>query len=297
MKLYIRLCLLLSLIFLASCSWETTSIMQSWEDTNLENMTQSEDIVTDATSINSNSQETMNSPYVQENNSFTFTTENGTTVEINPISHATMIVNWGDTTMYIDPAEAVESYSDFADPNVVLVTHEHGDHFNLEVLQSIVTDGVQLVVNPWVYDMLTPELQEGALVMSNWDNIELAGYGITAIPAYNVREEALNYHPEGRDNGYIIEQDDFRVYISWDTEDTPEMRVLENIDIAFVSMNLPFTMPVDSAIDGILEFAPKTVFPYHFRGQDGMSDVERLKTEIEAWNSDIQVVLADWYAE
>ena len=118
-------------------------------------MNEDEDMVNDNQAMTSNDDESMQeSAYTQQDNSYTFMTNNGDSVEINPIMHATMVINWADITMYIDPAEGVESYNDFNAPDVVLVTHEHGDHFNLEVLEEIVTQDVELIVNDGVYQKL-----------------------------------------------------------------------------------------------------------------------------------------------
>jgi L-ascorbate metabolism protein UlaG (beta-lactamase superfamily) len=169
-------------------------------------------------------------------------------VQIFPISHATFVAEWGSEVIYVDPAEALEAYTLYKKPTLVLVTHEHGDHFNLEVLETLVQEGVKLIVNPGVYEKLSPRLQTLALSMKNGDAQEISGLKIEAVPAYNIREEAKNFHPQGRDNGYILERNTARMYISGDSEDTPEMRALTDIDLAFVSMNLPFTMPLESAV-------------------------------------------------
>lgn len=216
-------------------------------------------------------------------------------VEIFPISHASFVAEWGDEVIYVDPAEALEAYTPYKKPTLVLVTHEHGDHFNLEVLESLVQDDVKLIVNPGVYEKLSPRLQALALSLKNTDRKEFSGLKIEAVPAYNIREEAKNFHPQGRDNGYILEKNTARMYISWDSEDTPEMRTLKDIDLAFVSMNLPYTMPLDSAVSWVLAFAPKQIFPYHFRGKEGMTDVASFKSQVEAQNRDIKVLLHDWY--
>lgn len=218
-------------------------------------------------------------------------------VQIFPISHATFVAEWWDQVIYIDPAEAIESYTTYKKPTLVLVTHEHGDHFNLEVLETLVQDGVKFVVNPTVYEKLSPRLQALALTMKNGDMQEVSGIKIEAVPAYNIREEAKNFHPQGRDNGYVLEKNTARMYISGDSEDTPEMRALTDIDLAFVSMNLPFTMPLESAVSWVLAFAPKQVFPYHFRGKEGMTDVASFKSQVETQNPDIKVFLHDWYSQ
>ena len=112
---------------------------------------------------------------------------------------------------------------------------------------------------------------------------------------YNLREEALKFHEKGRGNGYVIENDGMRVYISGDTEDIPEMRNLKDIDVAFVCMNLPYTMTVESAASGVLDFKPTKVYPYHYRGTEGLSDVAKFKELVNEGDAGIEVVQLDWY--
>ncbi len=131
--------------------------------------------------------------------------------------------------------------------------------------------------------------------MKNGDVQSEAGVTITAIPAYNIRPEALQYHPKGRDNGYVLTGGDCSVYIAGDTEDTPEMRALRNIHIAFIPMNLPYTMSVEKAAEGVLALKPKVVYPYHYRNPDSQSDTNLFKTLVEAGDPAIGVQLADWY--
>jgi L-ascorbate metabolism protein UlaG (beta-lactamase superfamily) len=112
---------------------------------------------------------------------------------------------------------------------------------------------------------------------------------------YNLRPEAQKFHEKGRGNGYVLNLGNSRVYFSGDTEDIPEMRSLENIDKAFICMNLPYTMTVDKAAEAVLEFRPKEVYPYHYRGRPDVSDVGKFRELIEAGNSGIEVVQLDWY--
>ena len=112
-----------------------------------------------------------------------------------------------------------------------------------------------------------------------------------------MREDALERHPKGRDNGYVLEKNGERVYFSGDSEGTPEMRSLENIDLAFVAMNLPYTVGVEAAADAVLAFQPKKVYPYHYRTPEGFSDVELFKRLVEKGNQGIEVIQLDWYAQ
>jgi L-ascorbate metabolism protein UlaG (beta-lactamase superfamily) len=139
-------------------------------------------------------------------------------------------------------------------------------------------------------------MKKQLVVMNNADTIKIQGIAIEAIPMYNLREEALKFHNKGRGNGYVLTLGKTRVYISGDTEDIPEMRALKNIDIAFVCMNLPFTMPVASAADAVLDFKPKIVYPYHYRGRPEVSDTSLFKKLVNEKNSKIEVRLRDWYA-
>lgn len=131
--------------------------------------------------------------------------------------------------------------------------------------------------------------------MNNGDTQDLGPFSIEAIPMYNLREEALKFHEKGRGNGYVLNWNNQRIYISGDTEDIPEMRNLKDIDIAFVCMNLPYTMTVESAASAVLDFKPKKVYPYHYRGKDGMSDVDEFKSIVNKANPNIETVQLIWY--
>ena len=177
----------------------------------------------------------------------------------------------------------------------MLITDEHGDHFNAETLLAFKREGTSLVAPRAVQQQMPPELQQVTRVLENGANLELAGIRITAMPMYNLREEALKFHTKGRGNGYVLEKEGVRVYFSGDTEDIPEMRELKDIDMAFVCMNLPYTMTVESAAEAVLAFRPAAVYPYHYRGNPEVSDVKRFAELVHAGNRDIRVVQLDWY--
>ncbi|WBL23464.1 MBL fold metallo-hydrolase [Zunongwangia sp. HRR-M8] len=219
------------------------------------------------------------------------------TIHIEPISHATAVVNWDKAVFYTDPVGGAEAFENVDNPDFILVTDIHGDHMNAATLEGLELGDKKIIVPQAVKDELPTSLQQNLMVMNNGDSMEIDGFTIEAIPMYNLPEADDAMHVKGRGNGYIIEKNGKRLYISGDTEDIPEMRNLKNIDAALVCMNLPYTMPVDQAADGVLAFAPKKVYPYHYRGKDGLADVEKFKSLVEEKNNDIEVILLDWYPE
>ena len=216
-------------------------------------------------------------------------------IEIHPISHATMVLEYGDIAIYIDPVGAVEAFSDYPDPDLILVTDIHGDHFSLETLTGLNTENAKIIMPRAVADEMPASFTPQIDVLENGESKSRYGMLVEAIPMYNLREEALNFHQKGRGNGYIVNIGGQRVYIAGDTEDIPEMRTLEDIDMAFICMNLPYTMTVESAADAVLEFKPNKVYPYHYRGNPDVSDVARFKELVSTGNPDIEVVQLDWY--
>jgi L-ascorbate metabolism protein UlaG (beta-lactamase superfamily) len=217
-------------------------------------------------------------------------------MKISPVTHASLVLTLRDTVIYVDPVESPFLYASEPKPDVILITHEHQDHFDTSTLSALATPSTLFVVPPSVAEKLPANLKQNLVVVKNGEMQTVNGVSIEAVPAYNIREDALKFHPEGRDNGYILSADGARVYIAGDTEGTPEMRALQNIDIAFVPMNLPYTMPVEDAADAVLSFKPKQVYPYHYRTPDGFSDVQKFKELVNANDETIEVVLADWYA-
>ena len=212
---------------------------------------------------------------------------------IHPVEHASFVMETPKGVIYVDPVGDAALYEEFPAPDLILITHEHGDHYNAETLQAIVGDDTQLLTNPAVFAMLPEELKAKASEVANGGTASFLNMQIDAIPAYNTTEERKNFHPQGRDNGYVLSFDEFRVYISGDTEDIPEMRALQDIDIAFVCMNLPFTMDANAAASAVSEFAPAYVYPYHFRGRDGgTQDPESFAKML---SSETEVRIAPWY--
>lgn len=217
-------------------------------------------------------------------------------LNILPIEHASMILAYKNAVIYVDPVKA-ELYKDKEYPNYILITDIHGDHMDTETLNSFDLSNVTLIVPKAVADLLPNVKAKNIVIMNNGEHKSFDDFDVEAIPMYNLRKEALKYHEKGRGNGYVLTIGNERIYISGDTEDIPEMRQLKNIDIAFLCMNLPYTMTVESAASAVLDFKPKKVYPYHYRGTEGLSDIYKFKTIVNKENPDIEVIQLNWYKQ
>ena len=218
----------------------------------------------------------------------------GGLVVVHPVAHASVVLETPAGVIYADPVGDPSSYEGLPPADLVLVTHEHGDHFNTDTLKAVV-GAAPIITNPAVHGQLSGDLAAQATAIANGGSASHGRASIEAIPAYNTTDGRLNFHPQGRDNGYVINIGDGRVYVSGDTEDIPEMRALTGIDLAFVSMNLPFTMDINQAASALAKFRPTYVYPYHYRGRDGGTQDP---TQLAELVSDATTVkLHNWYGE
>ncbi|WP_290698183.1 MBL fold metallo-hydrolase [Lacinutrix sp.] len=216
-------------------------------------------------------------------------------LKITPIEHATMVLEYDGKTIYVDPTGGKEAFINFPKADFILITDIHSDHMHLNTIESLDLDSAKIIAPEAVAEKLPKGIRLKTTSMINGSKEDFKTFSVEAIPMYNLREEALKFHPKGRGNGYVLTFGKERIYISGDTEDIPEMRKLQNIDKAFICINLPYTMTVESAADAIFSFKPKQVYPYHYRGTDGYSDVENFKSIINSKTKDIEIVQLDWY--
>lgn len=219
-------------------------------------------------------------------------TNNGD-LTIQPILHGTLGLEWNEKIIYIDPYGGEEAFAGLPDPDMIIITDIHGDHHNPKTLETLNTEGVQFVVPQAVADQM--KVAYDLKIMANGDTWAWEGISIEALPMYNLPEDETSRHTKGRGNGYILTIGGQRIYISGDTEDITEMRALKNIDVAFVCMNLPYTMSINQASDAVLEFQPAVVYPFHYRGTEGLADVDQFKTMVNSKNQKIDVRLRSWY--
>jgi L-ascorbate metabolism protein UlaG (beta-lactamase superfamily) len=213
---------------------------------------------------------------------------------LHPIHHASFVLEWKGRTIYVDPTGGAEAYAGLPTADVILLTHSHGDHLDRDTLEALDTRQTIVVMPQSVADEIGDAYGATQTVMANGETVHTdAGVGIHAMPMYNLPEGPESRHPKGWGNGYVLTLADKRVYISGDTEGIDEMRALENINVAFVCMNLPYTMGVEQAADAVADFAPAVVYPYHYRGQD----TEKFRDLLADQDVATEVRLRDWYAE
>ncbi len=217
-------------------------------------------------------------------------------LSIQPVNHASLVLSTNGITVYADPVGGAAKYKGLASPDIIVVTDIHGDHFDINTIDSIEKSSTVLVVPKAVADKIPAAEKAKIIVLKNGDEISQSGVSIRAIPMYNLPESPDAKHTKGRGNGYVIRMADKNIYLSGDTDGIPEMRSLKDIDIAFVCMNPPYTMDYKQAADAVLALKPKIIYPYHYRGQNGFSDVNDFKKLVEAGNKSIEVRLRNWYA-
>lgn len=218
-----------------------------------------------------------------------------TNINIQPILHGTVVFTWNNKVIYADPYGGGKAFEGLAAPDLILITDIHGDHLNGETLKTLNLTKAVLVVPQAVADQLPEDMKGKAVILSNGASTIQNGISISAIPMYNLPEANDSRHTKGRGNGYLVNLGGKTIYLSGDTSDIPEMRSLKGIDIAFVCMNLPFTMDINQAASAVLDFKPTIVYPYHYRGQGGLSDVEGFKKLVNDGNKKIEVRLRNWY--
>lgn len=207
-------------------------------------------------------------------------------VKITPLNHASTLIQAGGKTIYLDPAKPARMFG-MPKADLILITDIHGDHMDPDSIKEITKADTVIISPPAVAQTVTT-----AKPLANGQTTTWTDFTIEAIPAYNLKrgpEPGKFYHDKGRGNGYVLTYGGKRFYFSGDTEGVPEMHALKDIDVAFVCMNLPYTMPPEEAADAVIAFHPKIVIPYHYRG----SDLKVFQKEVEA--AGIQVRIMNFY--
>ena len=216
------------------------------------------------------------------------TTDDGEVI-IHPLNHASFIMRWKGKTIYNDPVSAAGPFTGLPKADLILVSHSHGDNFDSATLNTVRGPNAVIIAPQAVFNSLSTTLKALTIVLTNGASTSVLGLTIDAVPAYNAN------HPRPTGNGYVLSLGGKRIYMSGDTGNIPEMRSLPSIDVAFVCMNLPFTMSVNDAATAVRAFRPKVVYPYHFRNQD--SSLANLNTFKQLVGTDlfVEVRTRKWY--
>lgn len=219
-------------------------------------------------------------------------------VTFTPIVHGSLVLTYESLVIYVDPYGGADRFAGMAKPDIVLITHPHGDHLHPKTLNGLDLSAAELIAPQSVIDQLGPIPFKRITKLDNGQNRKLPVGSVEAVPMYNLPNDDTARHPKGWGNGYVVTLGAERVYISGDTEDIPEMRALENIDLAFVCMNLPYTMDIERAAAAVIEFQPTVIVPYHYRNGDRTyGDVEKFKALVTAKAPNVTVDIRDWYPE
>jgi L-ascorbate metabolism protein UlaG (beta-lactamase superfamily) len=215
----------------------------------------------------------------------------GGNISITPIKHASLQIEYANHVIQVDPI-STNNNAMAIQADIILVTDIHGDHMDAAAIQMLRKPDASVVVPAAVADALGAKLPTPT-VLANGQSKTLYGIAIEAVPMYNLQRgpsAGQLFHTKGRGNGYVLTMGGKRIYIAGDTECTPEMKALKNIDVAFLPMNLPYTMTPAEAADCTKAFMPKIVYPYHYMGQNTQEFADALK------GTTVQVRLEDWYA-
>ena len=216
----------------------------------------------------------------------------GGDIVITPIAHGSVQLEFAGNVIYVDPSQG--DYTGIPQADLILITDIHGDHLDAEKITQLRKEGAPVVAPAAVAEQAGDAVPNITLI-ANGETKTVAGVSIEAVPMYNLErgpEPGQLFHTKGRGNGYILTLGGKRVYFSGDTECVPEIRALTNIDVAFMTMNLPYTMPPTEAAECVKAFQPSIVYPYHFRG----SDLDEFSSAL-ASESNIEVRVRQWYPD
>ena len=213
-----------------------------------------------------------------------FKTKSGKTLKFYALVHASIRIEYDGREIEIDPVTKLGNktidYTAMPKADYIFVTHEHGDHFDKEALKQLTGEKTQLITNKRCAEMLGY-----GEIMVNGQNSTFNDITVEAVPAYNISEGRTQFHPKGRDNGYILTIDGLRIYIAGDTEDIPEMQDIKDIDIAFLPCNQPYTMTTEQLVKAAKTVKPKVLFPYHY----GQTDVKGIPAQLKDYGIDVRI--------
>lgn len=212
-----------------------------------------------------------------------FETKSGKPVAVFFVKHASLILKYNDRLIYVDPVSGFMNADEQPKADIILITHEHYDHFDVNAINALKKENTKIISNIAVQD----SLKEGVALKNGGKLYLHPNIEVEAVPAYNTTPGREMYHPKDRDNGYILTIEGLRIYIAGDTEDIPEMENIKNPDIAFLPVNQPYTMTVEQAVHAAKIIKPKLLYPYHY----GETKVEEIKEILKTEAPEIEVII------
>jgi L-ascorbate metabolism protein UlaG (beta-lactamase superfamily) len=213
---------------------------------------------------------------------------------VQPVDHASLVLSWGGEVIYVDPVGGAARYSSLPRPTAILITHEHGDHFDTATLEELVgTSKIPLLVSRGVYDKLGSGLKAHSKAIGYGESGSLNRVPVRVVEAYNTTTDRQRYHPKGLGNGYVLSFADVDVYVAGDTEPTPEMLGLKGIGVAFLPMNQPYTMVAEQAAEAVRTFKPRIVYPFHYTRGPEPEKFAGLMRDLPG----VEVRLRNWYPD
>jgi L-ascorbate metabolism protein UlaG (beta-lactamase superfamily) len=218
-------------------------------------------------------------------------TTNGDIV-IHPINHACFVMTWNGLTIYNDPVNSSGRFNGLPKASLILVTHDHGDHFDVNGLNAVKNTNTIILAPQAVYNGMSTVLKGITTVLTNKASINVLGLTVLAVPAYDITG-SIN-HAKGVGNGYLLTMGGKRLYISSDTDDTPEMHALRDLDVAFLAIDSTFTMSIAAALSVVREVRPKIVFPYHYSPSGSPTDLNSFKNQVGT-DIGVEVRIRKWY--
>jgi len=213
---------------------------------------------------------------------------------VQPVDHASLVLSWGSEVIYVDPVGGAARYASLPRPTAILITHEHGDHFDTATLEELVgTSKIPLLVSQGVHDKLGPGLKPESRAIGYGESTSLKSVPVRVVEAYNTSADRQRYHPKGLGNGYVLSFADIDVYVAGDTEPTPEMLGLKGIGVALLPMNMPYTMVAEQAAEAVRAFKPRIVYPFHYTKGPEPEKFAGLLQDVAG----VEVRLRNWYPD
>ncbi|MFD7026319.1 MBL fold metallo-hydrolase [Promicromonospora sukumoe] len=200
-------------------------------------------------------------------------------VTVHQVQQMSVVIEGPEGVVHTDPTGGAERYAHLPAPDVILVSHEHAEHYDAATLEELVEPGTLLVVPPYVMDQLPETLRGDAVPLANGQRHEDGPVVIETVPAYGVDGVAAEWHPEGRGNGYVVTVGGRRVYVAGSTQATPEMLALDDVYLALLPLYPPYATGPEEAVKALSAFVPEYAYVYQYNSERTRDDFVRRAAE------------------